>query len=47
MDRNDTAWWDFCDDEKVQDLGRQLADGLIHPVEYANAIFELAMDAGL
>lgn len=47
MDRNSAAWWDFCDNEKVIDLNQQLADGVIHPVEYANAIIELAMDAGL
>lgn len=40
-------FWDFCDNETVKELGQQLADGLIHPIEYATAIHALADSAGL
>lgn len=47
MTADNTQWWAFCDNETVKDLGQQLADGLIHPLEYANAVYALADSIGL
>ena len=38
----DKVYWDFCDLAEVVELGKQLQDGLIHPVEYAYKIQDLA-----
>lgn len=38
----DKAYWAFCDLPEVVELGKQLQDGLIHPVEYAYKIQDLS-----
>ena len=38
----DKVYWNFCVLPEVVELGKQLQDGLIHPVEYADKIQDLA-----
>ncbi len=43
-DEHVSAYWSMCDDAEVQDLTKQLADGLIHPLEYADKVKRIATD---
>lgn len=38
-----SAYWHMCDDPEVQELTNQLANGLIHPLEYADAVKRIAL----
>ena len=40
-------YWAFQDSPEVQDLYRQLSEGLIHPIEYSSRILALAKDCNL
>lgn len=40
------TYWDFCDKAEVKELGKQLQGGLIHPLEYAAKIRQLALQEG-
>lgn len=42
-----TIYWDFCDKAEVKELGKQLQEGLIHPLEYAERVLVLAHTEGL
>ena len=39
-------YWNFCDKPEVKELGKQLHEGLIHPLEYAAKIRQLALREG-
>ena len=39
-------YWNFCDKPEVKELGKQLQEGLIHPLEYAAKIRQLALREG-
>lgn len=41
------AWWSFCERADVQERLERLNAGTIHPVEYAQSILALAVDASL
>ena len=40
---NQERHWAMCDDKEVQEYGKQLKEGLIHPLEYARHIQLIAM----
>lgn len=44
---NEDLYWAFSDAPEVQDLCRQLSEGLLHPVEYSSRILALAKDCNL
>ena len=44
---DDKKYWDFCELAEVKLLREQLIAGLIHPIEYANAILILGERNGL
>lgn len=46
MTADNAQRWVFCDNETAKELGQQLADGLIHPLEYSNAVHALADSIG-
>ena len=40
------TYWNFCDKAEVKELGKQLQGGLIHPLEYAAKVRQLALQEG-
>ena len=40
------TYWNFGDKAEVKDLGKQLQEGLIHPLEYAAKVRQLALQEG-
>lgn len=46
-DEHVSKYWAMCDDPTVQELTTQLANGLIHPLEYADAVRRIAADFGI
>ena len=41
------AYWAMCDDAEVKELLTQLFNGLIHPLEYADAVKRIATRYGI
>ena len=39
-------YWNFCENVEVKELGKQLQEGLIHPLEYAAKVRQLALQEG-
>lgn len=42
-----TRYWAMFEDDRVIDLNKQLHEGLIHPIEYAQKVEEIAIDFNL
>lgn len=46
-DEHVSIYWAMCERDDVQKLTQQLTDGLIHPLEYADAIKRIGAELGI